>query len=141
MSVALFNTHTFVKRLTAAGMPELQAEILADEHVKLIDERLATKADLANIATKADLEAVKADLAYVKTDLESVKTDLAYVKTDLEAVKTDLTEVKAHLANTATKVELAEFKADILKWMFGAIGFQTMVILGAVVLLLKFVKP
>jgi hypothetical protein len=31
VSVAVFNTHAFVKRLTAAGMPEAQAEALADE--------------------------------------------------------------------------------------------------------------
>ncbi len=37
----------------------------------------------------------------------------------------------------ATKVDLAETKADILKWMFGAIGFQTLAILGGVALLLR----
>jgi hypothetical protein len=37
----------------------------------------------------------------------------------------------------ATKIDLAEAKADILKWMFGAIGFQTMAILGGVALLLR----
>ena len=97
MSVALFNTHAFVKRLTAAGMPESQAEILADEQVRLIDERLATKADLANLATKTDLESVRA--------------------------------------------EIADSKAEILKWLFGTIGFQTFIILAAIVTLLKFVKP
>jgi hypothetical protein len=47
MASAIFDTHAFVKRLTAAGMPEAQAEILAEEQARLIDERLATKADLA----------------------------------------------------------------------------------------------
>jgi hypothetical protein len=37
----------------------------------------------------------------------------------------------------ATKIDLAEAKADILKWMFGAIGFQTLAILGGVALLLR----
>jgi hypothetical protein len=37
----------------------------------------------------------------------------------------------------ATRVDLAEAKADILKWMFGAIGFQTLAILGGVALLLR----
>ena len=31
MAAALFDTHAFVKRLTAVGMPEAQAEALADE--------------------------------------------------------------------------------------------------------------
>ena len=46
MASVIFDTHAFVKRLTAAGMPVEQAEILAEEHARLIDERLATKADL-----------------------------------------------------------------------------------------------
>ena len=34
MASAIFDTHAFVKRLTAAGMPVEQAEILADEHAR-----------------------------------------------------------------------------------------------------------
>ena len=46
MSALAFDTHKFIKRLTEAGMPLGQAEVLADEQTKLIDERLATKDDL-----------------------------------------------------------------------------------------------
>ncbi|GAB4122232.1 MAG: hypothetical protein Fur0026_14220 [Sideroxydans sp.] len=46
MSTLTFDTHKFIKRLTEAGMPLNQAEVLADEQTKLIDERLATKDDL-----------------------------------------------------------------------------------------------
>jgi hypothetical protein len=116
MSVAVLNTHAFVKRLTAAGMPEAQAEVLADEQVRSNDERLvdlATKADIANMATRSDI----ANLA--------TKAELANI-----AMKSDI-------ANLATKAELAELKAEILKWMFGAIGFQTIIILGAVVALAR----
>jgi len=67
-------------------MPEVQAEALADELAPLIDERLATKDDLANLATRADL---------------------------------------------------AEVKADLMKWTFGAIGFQTVIVLGAVIALAR----
>jgi hypothetical protein len=108
VSVAVFNTHAFVKRLTAAGMPEAQAEALADELTPLIDERLATKDDLANLATKADL-----------ADLKTV-------------TKADLADLKS-----ATRADLAEVKADLMKWMFGAIGFQTVIVLGAVIALAR----
>ena len=54
MSVAIaFDTHRFVKHLTDNGFTERQAETLAEEHVALLN---------ANLATKSDLEAVKADL-------------------------------------------------------------------------------
>jgi len=46
MSPLTFDTHKFIKRLTEAGMPLGQAEVLAEEQTKLIDERLATKDDL-----------------------------------------------------------------------------------------------
>jgi hypothetical protein len=99
LSLAVFNTHAFVKRLTAAGMPEAQAEALADELTPLIDDRLATKADLAELATKAELLATRADL----------------------------------------KTEIAEAKTEIIKSMFGTIGFQTVIVLGAVVALARVV--
>ena len=37
------DTHRFVKRLTEAGMPEQQAEILAEQQARLINEKLVTK--------------------------------------------------------------------------------------------------
>lgn len=44
------------------------------------------------------------------------------------ATKADLGEVR---------LEIAELKAELIKWLVGAIGFQTVVILGALVTLLK----
>ncbi len=46
MNSLVFDIHAFVKRLTGAGMPIEQAEILAEEQARLVDERLATKIDL-----------------------------------------------------------------------------------------------
>ena len=47
MSTITFDTHKFVKELTSAGMPEAQAEVLAQSQALLIDERLVTKAHLS----------------------------------------------------------------------------------------------
>ena len=52
-----FRQHAFVKRLTAAGMPVEQAEILADEHARVFGEQLATKQDVALL--RADLVATE----------------------------------------------------------------------------------
>ena len=49
MASIAFDTHAFVKELTAAGMPEAQAEVLANCQAKLIDEKLATKQDLKEL--------------------------------------------------------------------------------------------
>ena len=49
MNTLTFDTHGFVKRLTAAGMPEPQAEVLAQEQTNLIENNLATKRDLTEL--------------------------------------------------------------------------------------------
>nr|WP_294528265.1 hypothetical protein [uncultured Rhodopila sp.] len=48
------------------------------------------------------------------------------------ATKADLTTTKAELL-----VKLAETKSEILKWMIGTIGVQTVVILGTMVTLIR----
>ncbi len=45
----IFDTHAFVKKLVTAGMPEAQAEVIAQEQTRLIDENLATKVDLKQL--------------------------------------------------------------------------------------------
>ena len=94
---ATFDTHGFVKRLTSAGMPEPQAEILAEEQSRLIQERLATKQDLERlrIASKRDVEELKAIL---EQKLKALEASLAQkleaqniaLKHDMEKLQTTL---------------------------------------------------
>ena len=103
MSEAIaFDTHRFVKNLTESGFTEQQAEALAKEQVQLLN---------SNLATKVDLQAVKAEL---EAKIETVKADLQAVKADLEA-----------------KIEAAKF--DLLKWMVMAMIAQG----GLIVALIK----
>lgn len=55
MTSITFDTHKFVKRLTDAGMPLQQAEILAEEPSRLMDARLATKDDLERLELRLTL--------------------------------------------------------------------------------------
>ena len=48
------------------------------------------------------------------------------------ATKADLREVELKL-----NAHISDVKAEFIKWMLGTIGFQTLVILGAVVTLVK----
>ena len=54
MAAIAFDTHKYVKRLVAAGMPEAQAEAIADEQRSLIEDQFTTKHDLK--ALEARLE-------------------------------------------------------------------------------------
>ncbi|MEW6418620.1 MAG: DUF1640 domain-containing protein [Nitrospirota bacterium] len=52
-----FDTHEYVKKLKAAGVPENQAEVHAEAIAKLVDERLVTKQylDMRLAELKADI--------------------------------------------------------------------------------------
>jgi hypothetical protein len=49
MSALAFDTHAYVKKLVAVGITEAQAEVFANEQVKLMETHLATKDDIADV--------------------------------------------------------------------------------------------
>jgi len=49
MSVLVFDTHSYVKKLKAVGFSEEQAEVQAEVLSTLIEEQLATKRDLKEL--------------------------------------------------------------------------------------------
>ena len=108
MSEAIaFDTHRFVKRLTESGFTERQAETLAEEHVALLN---------ANLATKADITAIHADIVRVEAGVETLR----------QATRADIAKVEAKIESV---------KVDLLKWMFGALIAQGGLIVALVKLL------
>jgi hypothetical protein len=91
MNGLAFDTLAFARRLEAAGFTRKQSEVLAEEQAKIIDERLATK---------ADLDVVRADLEKVRV---AVQANIASLR-------------------LSTKADLAETKAAILRWVIGNLG-------------------
>ncbi len=104
----VFDSHRFVRNLTASGFTERQAEALANEQVQLLNGNLATKTDLASAQTN-----LEAKLAGVKADLEAKS---AGVKADLE-------------------VKIANVQTNLLKWMFAALIAQASVVVTLIKLL------
>ena len=112
MSEAIaFDTHRFVKRLTESGFTEKQAETLAEEHVTLLNANLATKTDIAEV--KAEIETLKAE---TKVEIETLKAE---TKAEIETLKAEIQVVKA----------------DLLKWLYGALIAQGGLIVALVKLL------
>jgi hypothetical protein len=72
MASAIFDTHAFVNRLTAAGMPESQTEILAEESTRFVGEQVATKQDVALL--RSDLEMLRADLTAMEQRIKDQLT-------------------------------------------------------------------
>ncbi len=106
-----FDTDRFVKNLTTGGFTEKQAEVLADEQVRLLD---------GNLATKADLDRVKGEL-----------------QAEIHAVDANL-QSKIHAVDANLEARIQTVKADLLKWMVGAMTAQTGVIVGLIVGLVRF---
>ena len=117
-----FDSHRFVKRLTMAGLSEEVAEILADEHTSLtVPGDVATKADIG--AVKADIDAVKAVMA-TKKDLDAVKAVMV-TKKDLAASEARMEQL---LRNA-----ILEAKISLIKWMI-ATTIATMAVFSGVVI-------
>ena len=131
MSAAIaFDTHRFVKNLTANGFTEAQAEALAHEQIHLLEANLATRSDVA--AVKSDVAAVTFDVAAVTSDVAAVKSDVAAVTSDVAAVKSDLAMVKADL-----EVKIEQVKSSLLKWMVGALTAHLAVVVAVVQFLMR----
>ena len=141
-----FDSHRFVKRLTESGFSEKQAETLAEEHVALLNANLATKADIETLrqGTKADIETLrqgtKADIetlrqetkAGIETLRQETKAGIETLRQETKAgIETLRQETKADIARVEARIEAV--KADLLKWMLGAMIAQG----GLVVALVK----
>lgn len=64
MSTLTFDTHKFVKRLEAAGVPPLQAEAMADAQKEVLAEALETQ-----LASRADLVEIRHELREAKAEI------------------------------------------------------------------------
>ena len=63
MTTIMFDTHAFIKRLIASGMPEPQAETVT----ALVNEAQGNAA--GDLATKADIARIEASIELAKRDL------------------------------------------------------------------------
>jgi hypothetical protein len=59
-----FDTLSYARRLKQAGVPDAQAEAMADATRELLDSEFATKADVAGL--KSDIALLRNDMAAVE---------------------------------------------------------------------------
>jgi hypothetical protein len=161
MTALLLDTLRLSRALQDKGnFTSEQAEALAEALGEASQGDLATKTDLAGVRTeiaglktelKTELAGIGTEIAELRTELKSeiagargeLKSDIAGVGTEIAELRTELktkidsvrAELKADNAELRTelKAEIAETRKDLLKWIIGAIGFQTVVILGALI--------
>jgi hypothetical protein len=125
MSAVAFDTLKFAQSLRdKANFSPTQAEGISQAFSEAISGQLATRGDLASLATKDDL----ANLA-TKADLSALRGEFASIKGEFGGLKGDV-------ARLEIKIEAA--KSETLRWIVGAIGFQTIAMMGTVFGLVSF---
>ena len=72
MASYTFDTLSYAKELIAAGMPQQQAEVISLRQRTLIENELATKADIAGI--QRDMKRMDVDLRRTIKELETSLT-------------------------------------------------------------------
>lgn len=100
MTTVTFDTHDFVKRLKGVGFSEEQAEVLTE---------------LQKTTVSTTMEQARHD--YELDDL-ATKRDLKELELKIELVKSEL------------KREIAETKADLIRWVVGVGLLQITIIAG-----------
>ena len=115
MTAAMFDTHAYVKKLTAAGVSEQQAEVHAEVLADVLDSHFASKHDIAEVN-------------------RSIQELAASTQRDMKQLEVSLRHEIAESA-AALRRELAEVRADTLKWMAGLLLAQASLIVAAVKLL------
>ena len=131
MSAVAFDTLKFAQNLRdKANFSPAQAEGVSQAFSEAITDQLATRGDLADLATKADMAALsaatKADMAALSA---ATKDDIADVRKEMGAFRL---QVKDDFARLEVKIEST--RSEILRWMFGL----TLLILGAVLAIGRF---
>jgi hypothetical protein len=140
MSATTLDTHRTVKRLMEAGFSPEQAETVTDV---LVETRAL---DLSELATKADLRTLEAQLtAALRTVEGSLRSDLrtadGNLKGDLRTVegnlKGDLRTVEGNLKGDvkALEAKIADTARTTLQWVVGMFIAQIAIFAGLVKLL------
>ena len=149
-----FDTYRFVKSLMDTGFSERQAEVLVAQQVAFLDRNLATRGDIEGIKeriealhlevakVRGETEKVRAETARVREETEKVRAETARVREETEKIrgetekiKAETEKVKAEIQGLRLEVEKVRtegerIKADLLKWMIGAMIAQMGLIVG-----------
>ena len=125
LTTLAFDTLKFAQTLRdKAKFTQEQSEGLAFAISDATSDQLAMKSNIAQLETdlRSDIQSV--DSSVQRLDV-SMKSEISSLRSEMKAVE----------ARIESKLEL--LRSDVLKWIVGSIGFQTLVILGAVITLTR----
>ena len=104
MSMIAFDTLKLARRLEKAGMPQQQAEAIAEAEAEALTDFV-----LQNLATKSDIAEVKKEIGGVRSEL---KQDIAELHQEIAGVRSELKQDIAELRSEVSTLR-SEILADI----------------------------
>ena len=127
MTVA-FDTLRLADRLEAAGMPSRQAKDVAAALAETLTGAVATAADLRESELRLRGE-IRESEGRLRSEISESEARL----------RSEISESGSRLRSEIASVRtgISDLRAEILKWVIGAIGFQTVAILGAAAALIR----
>lgn len=109
MAATALNTLHYARRLKSAGVPDGQAEKMAEALDEALVTHLPTKTDFAEL--KADFAGLRAD---VTGDVAALRVEFAELRVEFAELRAEFAELRAHVdtqvANLRTDMQ-SEFKA------------------------------
>jgi len=127
MTTLAFDTLKFAQTLRdKAKFTQEQSEGLAIAIADATSDQIATKANIGQLEGDLRSDFQRVDTAVQRLDF-SMKAEMTAMKADMRATESRL------------EAKIESLRSDVLKWIVGSIGFQTLVILGAVVTLARLV--
>ncbi len=124
-----FDTLAYVKQLEAVGVPREQAEVQAEALRAIIDEKLATKLDVAEL--KRDIKELDAKIESVRAEL---KRDIKELDAKVESVRAQLQADMSQLRIDTTR-DLRELEMRMLIKLGGMMAASIAVVAALVKLL------
>jgi uncharacterized protein with PIN domain len=108
------------KDLKAAGFSEEQAEALT----RVVSR--AQDVDLTHLATREEQAAIRMEVEALRQS----------TKADIEALRQS-TKSDAEAIRQSTRADIADLKSELLKWIIGLFGVQTIAVIGALIALTR----
>ena len=91
------DTHTAVKKLMAAGLTEPQAEVIVFTQQQIIDDRSATRLQLAEVEA-----ALRRDLAELEKEITEIRKDIEVLRAETKQAIAETKQAIAELGNKLT---------------------------------------
>lgn len=136
MATHFFDTHAYVKKLKAAGVPEIQAEAHVETLVEIVENGLATKIDIHNLRKeiKETKKELKDDIKEVRKEIDAIKKEL---KNDIKEVRNEINEARNEINEVRNEINdvkngLTQLKSE-MDQKFETQTYKLTVRLGAMI--------